>query len=330
MKKKATRRYINLDALKILAVMLMVFAFYPFKGVIGEYIACICQIGIPLLFMVAGYIYFMKEDKDEYNVIVILLKIYLIASVAYLLLQGLVQYFEGNFQEFISSLLTTKTLGDFLLFNKSPGAPTLWIIGALLYTLLIVQQARLNFPKSFIRMLSIVTPMLLLVDLVAGKYSLLFFNKEFEIYKLTNYLFVGIPNFVIGYLIAGNRIKMNIKASTLNIITAVLIILNIIERYLLVKFNINATREQYLLTTFVAIAIFVMFIKTPQTNPGIVKIAKTGRYYSPLMFIIFPAIAMILNLLLGKFVVYQYTRPIIIFLISYWITYFIANKITKI
>lgn len=330
MKKKATKRYINLDAIKILAVMLMVFAMYPFKGVIGEYVACICQIGIPLLFMVAGYIYFMKEDKEEFNAIVMLLKIYLIASAAYLLLQMVLQIINGNFKEYMSSLLTSKALIDFLLFNKSPGAPTMWIIGALLYTMIIVQQARINFPKSFIRMLSIVTPMLLLVDLVAGKYSLLLFNREFEIYKLTNYLFVGIPNFVIGYLIAGNRIKLNIKASTLNIVTAVLIILNIVERFLLVKFGINGGREQYLLTTFVAIAVFVIFIKTPQTNPGIVRISKTGRYYSPLMFIIFPAVGIILNALLGSFAVYLYIRPIIIIMISYWITYFVANKIAEI
>ena len=41
-------------------------------------------------------------------------------------------------------------------------------------------------------------PILLLTDLILGKYSLLFLDREFPVIYVRNFLFVGLPYFALG------------------------------------------------------------------------------------------------------------------------------------
>ena len=99
-------------------------------------------------------------------------------------------------------LPSAKQLLYFIFLNENPFAGHLWYLSAYLYVLLImkvVDKYRLWKPLLWL------TPFLLLGDLVLGKYSLLLLNREFPFVYVRNFLFVGLPYFMIGVWI-----KMNI------------------------------------------------------------------------------------------------------------------------
>lgn len=83
----------------------------------------------------------------------------------------------------------------FLIFNENPFAGHLWYLGAYLYVLLImVAVDKYNLWKYMLWF----TPLLLMGDLVLGKYSLLLLGKEYPFVYVRNFLFVGIPYFMLG------------------------------------------------------------------------------------------------------------------------------------
>ena len=88
------------------------------------------------------------------------------------------------------SFLNLKALRNFILFNENPFGFHLWYIGAYIYTLIIV----LVFNKiNKIKYVYWSIPILLLVDLCLGKYSIVLWHREFPVIIVRNFLFVGIP-----------------------------------------------------------------------------------------------------------------------------------------
>lgn len=103
---------------------------------------------------------------------------------------------------YVRKIFTGKSILKFLVLNESPLAGHLWYLGAILYVLVIVLLVdRFNCKK----VLYYLTPVLLIADLVFGKYSLLIFHREFPYILVRNFLCVGIPYFCIGNLIREKR-----------------------------------------------------------------------------------------------------------------------------
>lgn len=103
---------------------------------------------------------------------------------------------------YVQEIFTGKSILKFLVLNESPLAGHLWYLGAILYVLVIVLLVdKLKSRKA----LYCLTPVLLIADLVFGKYSLLIFHREFPYILVRNFLCVGIPYFCIGNLIREKR-----------------------------------------------------------------------------------------------------------------------------
>lgn len=180
---------------------------------------------------------------------------------------------------------------------------------------------------NFTKILYYFIPIFLLGNLIFGKYSILVFGKEFPVYLTRNYLFVGLPYFLIGALIKQKIIDRKVfNWRGLNPYMVILFILTtLIERWLLVNFSVNATRDDYLSTTFLAIALFGLFFSYHyddcKSNEKKVRImlAEIGRYYSSWIYILHPIFITVIVDIVSKLNMYSkyiYVAPVVVYIVT--------------
>ena len=171
----------SLDALKTICAFLVICIHIPFPGIVGEIITPLARIAVPIFFMITGYFY-NKEDKKQFKQ---MKKIIILIILSNLL------YFIPNIvtTENMSNIFSVKKCLEFIIFNESPFASHLWYLNALLYVLIIVYFADKLKIRKF---LYYVIPILLIIDLILGKYSILLFGQQFSYIIVRNFLFVRI------------------------------------------------------------------------------------------------------------------------------------------
>lgn len=242
----------------------------------------------------------MDQTKRQIKKIAIL---FLEANLMYCLWDLIYGLLSGN-----NSILNLKSMVKFVLLNESPFSGHLWYLGAILYTLIIVYLLDKIGCKKIMYW---ITPVLLIGDLIIGKYSILIFGREFPYIIVRNWLFVGIPYFSIGMMMKENRIRIGKQGILLFTLTTVL------ERYLLVSNGLNATRDHYISTAFLAIAVFSFALDYKgKVNESV---AKIGRDYSTWIYIVHPIFITIFTWFMSKIgaqMVWGYIGPIVIFVVS--------------
>lgn len=168
---------------------------------------------------------------------------------------------------------------------------------------------------KYMRLIYYIIPILLMCDLVFGKYSLIILGIEFPVYYIRNFLFVGLPYFLIGRLIDAGFGK-NITKRTLEIMIVVFITTSLLERYILVSIDMNATRDHYISTTILAVAVFLFTLKC-DGKQGMLSII--GRKYSMWLYILHPifisCIAVAMNII-GIFDYYKYVAPFVVYAVT--------------
>ena len=247
----------NIDILKSICAFLIVCIHVPFPGFVGNYITALSRIAVPIFFMITGYFYsdVVKNGRIARQI----KKIFILmveANLVYFVWKWFYTAVISN-ADFISSVFTVKNLLKFVIFNDSPLNGHLWYLGAILYVLIITAIAK---KLKITKILYWLTPVLLIMDLVLGKYSLVLFNREFPYILVRNFLFVGIPYFCIGRMIregVGQKINKNTAALLIFIFS----LTTCMERFILVSADMNPTRDHYISTTFLAIAIFLFTLK---------------------------------------------------------------------
>ena len=251
--------------------------------------------------MISGYFYRKEKAVGRIKKIGILFIEANLLYIAWSLLYGTV---SGNYPS-----VGIKAVLKFFFLNVSPFGGHLWYLGAILYVLIVVYVVDKTGVR---RTLYYLTPLLLLTDLVLGKYSLLIFGREFPYILVRNWLFTGIPFFALGMLMREKKgLRIPVWGVPLFAVTTIL------ERYLLVSNDLNATRDQYLSTTFLAIAVFSFALDYKgKVNE---KIAKAGRDYSTWIYIIHPIFITCYGFVtrrIGLESIWSYTRTIVVFLTS--------------
>lgn len=318
--KSLNARNSGLDILKAICAFMIVAIHAPFEGALGEYFIALSRIAVPVFFMISGYFFLPGyENNKTAKSLKKLLKLFITANFLFMLFGFAMAFLKGSPEEFYG-LFTIKNMLDFILFNSSPFYGHLWYLGAIIYTVLIYYFAFKGGKEKYIYRL---IPLLLLSDLIFGKYSLLIFGREFPTVYIRNFIFVGVPYFGLGVLIFKNNEKLkNISKNKLIIFTIMLIALNILERYMLVAFNVNAVRDHYIMSTILAVIVFVMFIKLYEgknLNKLELFMAKTGREYSTDIYIFHPIFIVILffaSKVVGVYDIYKYIAPIAVYIVS--------------
>ena len=199
----------------------------------------------------------------------------------------------------------------FLILNESPLAGHLWYLGAILYVLAIVLLVdKFNLRKR----LYTLVPVLLVADLIFGKYSLLIFHHEFSYILVRNFLCVGIPYFCIGNVIREKHWNPDKRA--LAALIVFFVFTSMAERFLLVCVGMNATRDHYISTTLLAICLFLYILKGNWNNKGL---ANIGRKYSTWLYIIHPifiTVFLIITKRIGLYSIYRFVAPIVVYLVT--------------
>ena len=215
-----------------------------------------------------------------------------------------------------------------IFLNESPFATHLWYLNALLYVLIIMKF--INKYNKY-KVIYIITPFLLLIDLMFGKYSLLIFGKEFYHLFVRNFLFVGLPYFSIGSYISRKVDYKKYEKYTKYIFLLIIFfaLTTILEKMILIHFNIEAARDHYISTTFLAISLFLYFLQYNSEKIGIIKyISNIGKNYSSIIYIIHPIFISVLDKIFKNISIYTYIAPIIVFICS-TIVAIIYKKIIK-
>lgn len=281
-------------------------------SIVGECVTTLTRVAVPVFFMITGYFYSdtVARHKEKRQ----------IQKILYLVVEANVLFFIWNIAlnvlrrdsiiTYVQEIFTGKSILKFLALNESPLAGHLWYLGAILYVLVIVL---LVDKPNCRKLLYYLTPVLLSADLAFGKYSLLIFHQEFPYILVRNFLCVGIPYFCIGNLIREKRCSEKWNRKILQVLIVVFTITSLAERFVLVSAGLNATRDHYLSTTFLAICLFVYALKSNWCNKGVSVI---GRKYSTWLYIIHPIFITVFSIVVGKLglkSIYRCIAPIVVY-----------------
>lgn len=279
-----------------------------------EYILPLTRCAVPCFFMISGFLiysddktYFEKRLKRSIKRITGIL---IWSTVVFMIVKFIFAIHDNDF-----SFISLRAFVDFILFNENPFGFHLWYIGAYLYTLIIVLVFSKNNKMKYIYW---AIPILLLTDLCLGKYSIVLWHREFPFIIVRNFLCVGIPYFSIGLRLSKWNKYLN-KISALKILTLSGVILfsvsSIIENRILINVGMNATRDHYISTTFLAISLFLLFTTYKQKEPNL--LSKMGEKDSLYIYIFHPLFIIFFNIA-NKYLpnfwqsTYLYISPIII------------------
>ena len=298
--------------MKAILTFLIVCIHVPFFGRAGAYFTALARVAVPVFFIITGYFYSdtvaRHKEKQQIKKILCLAVEANILFFVWNVILGILR--RKSIRFYIQSIFTGKSILKFLVLNESPLAGHLWYLGAILYVLIIVfLMDKFNCRK----ILYYLTPVLLIADLLFGKYSLLVLHREFPYILVRNFLCVGIPYFCIGNLISEKQCSENRDKKFFQILIVFFVIASLAERLFLVNAGLNATRDHYISTTFLSLCLFVYTLKSNWHNKGL---AVIGRRYSTWLYIMHPIFITVFAIItdkLGIAGIYRYVAPIVVY-----------------
>lgn len=173
------KRENNLDVLKTICAFLVICIHVPFPGYLGAIITPLARIAVPIFFMITGYFYKKTATKPFKQIKKIIILI-ILSNLLYFI-------FDVITKQNIMHIFSLKSFIKLIFFNESPFAGHLWYLNALLYILIIMYLVdKIKIRKN----LYYAIPILLLIDLIFGKYSMLLLGRQFPYIIVRNFLFV--------------------------------------------------------------------------------------------------------------------------------------------
>lgn len=320
-KSDAFKRYDGLDFAKYLCAFLVITVHMSYFG--KRYFEPLTRFAVPVFFMITGYFYSsIKKRNRESGQIKKMLVILLISNLLYFLLKA-VGYVLLNepAPDFGSSLLSVKAWIDFLCFNESFFSGHLWYLGAVLYVLVIILIVdKYSDRKKLYRLI----PLLLLVNIICGNYSAILFGESLPLVLTRNFLFCGLPFFLLGDALRQKERLLKQKQLVLMAVFAML--LTTVENYLLINSGKPFYSDCFIATPFMAYAVFVLFLENTDkfsNNCILSSIAKLGKSTSTTIYIVHPIIKKLggkIVSILGEYVpslgtVYHYVGPLVVLIL---------------
>jgi len=316
-----------LNFMKFISCIMVILIHFRFPGNLGYNVAAVARFSVPLFFMISGYFAYKKENTKSHikKHILKLIKLCLITTTIYYLYNVGYSILTNN-KEFINSLLTFDNLKYFILLNEVPFESWQWFLYALLYIYVI------HYFTYKYKIMYYSIPILLFVNIVVG-YLISFDVIYFQSFVIRNFIFVGIPFFLLGNLINKYDDKIKVKFNNRQLLTIIIIsiVTSVIEN------TYVGYLDLYISSIILAVSVFLFAIK----NPTIIKenniFSKFGEKYSLGIYVTHTMIIDILREVLkntnynGNYIV-SMVLPILIILLSIlvnYIYYSIKEKIIK-
>lgn len=206
------RNYL-IDAIKCLACFGVVMIHMPTQHFGDEFYymeTVLGRCGVPIFFMISGYFAARHVKKDPENSGRWFLKNALRMIWQFVIFSVIIFAFYrlGNllFQmEDMTFTIDKDHIFRLLVFNDPLFGGVLWYLLAYAYCLLIYAAAS-HFKMGY-RLLALVSPLLLLLYYILGRYSVLFFGESLPYYWSRNFLITAIPMFTLGFVMPELNIK---------------------------------------------------------------------------------------------------------------------------
>lgn len=282
----------SIDILRMIAALAVVMIHGCAENV---YVNAVSRFAVPIFFMISGYFYCVSKERQKLRIQKMFI-LMIAVNLAFFCFAFFIAFIKGNVVSYLTETFTIKNIVKFVFFNESKfGAygAHLWFLSALLYCMIIDYFLSGFFNKKK-KCCAAVIIILFLGYFVIEKYSPMLVNLNFSALCVRNFLFLGLPYFWLGKLLRNidvAKIKLNNFVLILSII--LLAAMTLAEKYMLIiYFDFNGARDQYIFTIFLSLAIFILALKNPLENPGKISgfIAASGRKYSLGIYIIHPFI----------------------------------------
>lgn len=300
MTKNENNRKNGIDILKALCAFLVVLIHTDFPGKIGYYVIAISRIAVPVFYMITGFFYVKSEsDNSQLSSIKKIFFLTISSTILYLIIEIILGKISGmSIVSFLNEKTGKEQIITWLIFNNTPFGGHLWYLYALLYCLIFFYFLKKYMSQYADTILTVLTPLLLCIDLILGKYSKLLLNREFPYYIVRNFMFVAIPYFYIGYYIRKHYDKIS-KINNYSFLEMffiiVLVLTTCLEKYLSISLGFNNGREHYISSTFLSVIVFTIFTDDHWNTKNVI-LSKIGRRYSLFIYIIHPILIDLFNI----------------------------------
>ena len=263
-----------LDQLRLIAAFLVVVIHAPLPGSVGAVIEAMTRIAVPVFFMISGY-YALGKSKEQ------LLKS--VKKTAFLLLWSVVLYFiwellwsfyHKNTYEMLCGIFSLKTLLETVLLNNGSLLGHLWFLLALLccYLLYAFALQKLTLGKRFCLALSLLIGCFVIREILKAN------GISDPFYYLRNFLFIGVPFFLLGGIVNQKKAGLLSVKAGVWIIAAIAGMLAAIAERLLI-----GACDLYFGTVIASVALFVL-MQNP-TVPVCAVLARMGSKHAGNIYI---------------------------------------------
>ena len=287
----STQRNHGIDILKFFCAFLVLLGHTGYPGKI--YIDPFVRIAVPVFFMVTGFFYEKTASRGKcIKQIKKVLIIIAISDVLYVLkdLFTCIVIDHTTIREaLICSLpVSFKDWIGFIFFNESKISGHLWYLYAILYVLVLFLI--LNKKKN-IRSFYPLIPILLIFNFIMGNYCGVIFHYTVPLIFSRNFLFVGVPFFLLGHWIYThyNHKQNNIVLAALLLLTCITVSA---ENIFLLNSPVKGNWDCFISTPFTAYFVFLLVINNKNIfeNKVCRTIANWGGKYSLFVYILHPLI----------------------------------------
>lgn len=302
--KVTNTRKSEIDILKCICSFAIVIIHTPFEGAVGTILRIFSRVAVPIFFMISGY-YYSFDSKRINRQIRKITYVIVFSHLLYFIFDILMDYIAHvNLYMFNKNESTIDVISQVIIFNVSPAYTHLWYVLAYLYILILFRRIDLRHISS--KLLAVVSVFLLFGNLIFGKYSYLILGKSMEPYVSRNFLFTGIPFYLLGYLISkksGNVSIINKYGARFFIpILLILSFLSVVEKSILSLIGESSTGDIYITSIMLVVTLFLyaLYINdSTKKNRGKNVFAKIGNKYTLLIYIMHPIIIQLLKVVLG-------------------------------
>ena len=283
----AAKRNPGFDCLRLLCAFCVVCIHipYPYKHLVEV----TTRFAVPVFFIVSGWFYSqLCSNHRQHIYLKKIVRIFLLANIATFAFWLICRkYVHMDTAAYVSTISQASSWILYLLLNKPIFNESLWYLGAMVYVLLIVNVAdRISSRKKLYPLI----PLLLGMNLILGNYSMIFFRMHIPLCCSRNFLFAGLPFFLIG-----DKLRQKTpKWSNTFLLAALSLSLGfgLMENYILYKTGLQTNIDLYLFTPLTAISLFLL----TANNPGWFEtrvfhhIATLGKDLSLWIYILHPLI----------------------------------------
>ena len=286
------RRFSGIDVLKCVAAYMVVIIHFvnTGKGTNTEiFLSQLCnaqeRAAIPVFFMITGFFYgsMIKRGGLEKHIKKILI-LTIIATLFYVFYIGaLFCLYEGTLAEYIRKTFSSQKLIEWVFLNNAPAGIHLWYLYAVIYVLILMRILDKLGGAKLLYILGIGCFAALLI----GNYTMVSPTVPYT----RNFMFAGLPFVLLGRTIAlptftniTNRLS-KAHLICLLLVGVLFVTVELVIREYVLLFD-NPMLDYYTFTPIVAIALFLLALKSTNLNSFEQKLSTIGLKYSTYIYIV--------------------------------------------